>query len=353
LGTGSSSYLDLYQRLRQAWSIETSSKWLSHNPASGQCGVTALVVQDILGGEILKTDIDGAWHFYNRIDERRVDFTMGQFDSPIAYDDHLSSRHDALNDTTMGQYELLRKRLGLTEKKRTPVLAEIRFAERRSEFQNLGLAERFGLIYRTNFWGAESSSSGVGSELAATKTLRREFSDLLRRLQVKSLLDLPCGDFTWMSEVDLQGIQYTGADIVDDVVKANAETYGNDHRQFSQIDLVSGSIPRSDLVLCRDCLVHLSFAQINQAIANLKRSGSRWLLTTTFPDVHENRDIEAGDWRPLNLQSAPFFFPNPVQVIVEDCSEAGGDYADKSLGLWAIDGLPQQGSLDRAGQSDA
>ena len=76
------------------------------------CGVTALVVHDELGGEILKTDVNGAWHFYNRIDDKRIDFTMSQFDSPIGYDDMPSNRAEALSDCSEQQYELLRARVG-------------------------------------------------------------------------------------------------------------------------------------------------------------------------------------------------------------------------------------------------
>ena len=47
----------IYEALIKSWSIETSSKWTIENPAKGQCGVTALVVQDICGGKIIKTKI--------------------------------------------------------------------------------------------------------------------------------------------------------------------------------------------------------------------------------------------------------------------------------------------------------
>ena len=108
---GCPSLIDLYDKLRAAWSTATGGKWRPDNPAAGQCSVTALVVQDELGGDILKTDVDGAWHFYNRIDGRRIDFTMSQFDSPIGYDDLPSNRQEALADTSFKQYELLLGRL--------------------------------------------------------------------------------------------------------------------------------------------------------------------------------------------------------------------------------------------------
>jgi hypothetical protein len=103
--------VELYHRLLRAWSIETSDLWRSDNPACGQCSVTALVAQDVLGGDILKTKVGGAWHFYNRIDGRRWDLTVGQFATPIGYDDLPCSRHEALADTSKQKYLALVERL--------------------------------------------------------------------------------------------------------------------------------------------------------------------------------------------------------------------------------------------------
>ena len=108
---GAEHLLDLYQRLRRCWSTETGRHWRPDNPASGQCGVTALVANDELGGAIVKTDVNGAWHFYNLVNGRRIDFTMTQFDSPICYADLPSSRDEALADCSAEQYRLLRARL--------------------------------------------------------------------------------------------------------------------------------------------------------------------------------------------------------------------------------------------------
>src|SRR3977135_3974544 len=103
--------VELYRRLTKAWSSETGSKWRRDNPACGQCSVTGLVVQDLLGGELLKTRVAGAWHFYNRIDGRRWDLTVSQFETPIGYDDLPSSRQEALADTSKQQYVTLVERL--------------------------------------------------------------------------------------------------------------------------------------------------------------------------------------------------------------------------------------------------
>ncbi|MBI3512597.1 MAG: hypothetical protein HY060_00745 [Proteobacteria bacterium] len=103
--------LELYEKLRAAWSSETGARWRADNPACGQCSVTSLVVHDALGGDILKTDVDGAWHFYNRIAGRRWDLTMSQFERPIGYDDLPSDRAEALADTAPERYALLKARV--------------------------------------------------------------------------------------------------------------------------------------------------------------------------------------------------------------------------------------------------
>ncbi|MGN7470752.1 YunG family protein [Brevibacillus sp. SAFN-007a] len=99
---------DLQRVLVQAWSLQSSSKWTPDNPARGQCGVTALVVNDILGGEILKTQLPDGVHFYNRISGRRYDFTESQFKEPLVYADVLSSREEAFRDTNAEQYTYLK-----------------------------------------------------------------------------------------------------------------------------------------------------------------------------------------------------------------------------------------------------
>jgi len=73
--------------LFQSWSIESSSKWTLKNPAKGHCGVTALVINDLYGGEILKTELEEGWHFYNEINGKRYDFIESQFLNSIEYMD--------------------------------------------------------------------------------------------------------------------------------------------------------------------------------------------------------------------------------------------------------------------------
>lgn len=99
---------EILEVLFKSWSLESSSKWSKENAAMGQCGVTALVVNDILGGEINKTKLPGGWHFYNIINRKRYDFTDTQFKEDILYMDTPSNREEAYNDTNEKQYKYLK-----------------------------------------------------------------------------------------------------------------------------------------------------------------------------------------------------------------------------------------------------
>lgn len=105
--------IDVIQsNLRESWSIESSSKWTKENPAKGQCSVTAVVVYQYFGGNILKTDVDGNWHFYNKINGVVCDFTSEQFTEKIEYSDIISSIEDAEKSYTPDQLNHLLKSFG-------------------------------------------------------------------------------------------------------------------------------------------------------------------------------------------------------------------------------------------------
>jgi hypothetical protein len=95
--------------LRKSWSPESGRQWTADNPAAGQCNVTALLVHELFGGELLKTRLAEGDHFYNRIEGRRYDFTESQFSRPITYADLLASRADAERGTTVAELAALKR----------------------------------------------------------------------------------------------------------------------------------------------------------------------------------------------------------------------------------------------------
>lgn len=192
--------------------------------------------------------------------------------------------------------------------------------------------------YSRNAWRGVESVSGTGSDLSQTRVIAAEIPRLLHELGVVSMLDIPCGDFNWMRTVDLSGIRYIGADIVKNLVDRN-RSFERENVAFTHANLLTDDLPKVDLILCRDCLVHFSSADIRRALNNMQRSGATYLVTTTFPERTENADIPTGRWRVLNLEKAPFNFPPPLRLIIEQCTEGSGKYADKSLAVWRFDDL--------------
>jgi hypothetical protein len=127
-------------------------------------------------------------------------------------------------------------------------------------------------------------------------------------------------------------------DIVPELIAANRKRHPGIN--FLAADIVSDPLPKSDLILCRDALVHLPNADVMRALANFRRSGAAWLLTNTFTVHDHNPDIGPGSWRPINLQLPPFSLPAPSRAVDERCLGYEGMYRDKCLGLWQCCMLP-------------
>lgn len=198
----------------------------------------------------------------------------------------------------------------------------------------------FTSYYKRNTWKGSESASGPGSDYEQTKFLVPELNIMLKYLNIKSMLDLPCGDFNWMKNVDLSKISYHGADIVDEMIKKNNTKYGSENISFSVIDLVNDKLPKVDLVMVRDCLVHLPTEDVIKAIKNIQSSGSKYLLTTNFTWNHQNnnKDISVGEWRRLNLVQSPYNFKYPDRIIVEGNIQSND--RDKTMSLWKIKDIP-------------
>lgn len=191
----------------------------------------------------------------------------------------------------------------------------------------------FSRIYEGNLWAASESRSGRGSTLERTTVIRSALPALLDGLGAQTLLDAACGDFNWMSRVDLGGVRYVGVDVVPRLIEENRRLHANEFREFRVADITRDPLPKVDVILCRDCLIHHSLDDALAAVRNFRRSDSRYLLATTHTSVRENIDIQTGSWRSLNLRLPPFDFPEPSRLITED-EESG-----KRVGLWELKSL--------------
>jgi hypothetical protein len=192
----------------------------------------------------------------------------------------------------------------------------------------------FEEIYKNNYWTSEESKSGIGSTLEFTTPIRARLPRLLNKYKVSSILDAPCGDFNWMSHVNLGDRHYTGGDIVSDLVLDTQKRYGGPHRKFIIYDIVSNEVPPVDLWICRDILFHLTFGDALRVLERAASSKIRFFLSTTFNYVKDNIDLEStGGFRSINLQRAPFNLPPPIEQLDDFVVPR----VPRSLGLWRRD----------------
>lgn len=198
----------------------------------------------------------------------------------------------------------------------------------------------FTTIYHRNEWGSDESRSGPGSTRVRGAAFADDVIEALHTIGARTLLDAPCGDFNWMSAIADSVERYVGVDVVRELVMRNERLYASPSRKFVHADITRDPLPSGDVVLCRDCLVHFADADIWRALANIRRSGARFLITTTFAHRRKNSPIETGAWRPLNLEAPPFSLTAPVLRIDERCLHSGGIYRDKQLAVWEISALP-------------
>ncbi len=188
----------------------------------------------------------------------------------------------------------------------------------------------FNSIYHSKAWDTGETISGPGSTLAYTAHLREQLPLLLQVLKIKNLLDAPCGDYNWMSKTILGDIDYTGADIVPDLIKKNKEKYPG--VQFIVADILKDKLPAADAILCRDCFIHLQNRQVMQAIRNFKKNHIKYLITNTYP-VDKNIEILTGYYRPVNLALPPFNLRPPLHLLKDHTEEDPIRY----LGVWLLD----------------
>ena len=192
--------------------------------------------------------------------------------------------------------------------------------------------KKFELIYRFNFWKSKMSGSrsGRGSDSDTTNNIRENLSNFLKEKKITSILDIPCGDFYWMSQMNLENIHYHGADIVEEIINVNNKNFKSKNIFFSKLNVKNDNLPYADFLLCRDCLVHLDEDEIFLALKNIKKSKPKFFASTCFLDYSNTKSDLDDNWKPINLSKSPFNLRSP-EFILDDSNT---DQLDKKLFIW-------------------
>lgn len=157
----------------------------------------------------------------------------------------------------------------------------------------------------------------------------KEIEQLLKSLQIKTIFDAHCKDYSYMHKLSLpENCKYIGNDFVQNLIEENKKKYSV---EFTALDLTQNIPPTVDLIFCKDLFSHISFKEIKKIIENFKKSNSKYLLVTNYQNKF-NRDCVIGDSRQINLQIEPFNFPAPRQLIYDELSQ-------KFLALWKLEDI--------------
>jgi 2-polyprenyl-3-methyl-5-hydroxy-6-metoxy-1,4-benzoquinol methylase len=154
-------------------------------------------------------------------------------------------------------------------------------------------------------WGGHS---GAGSAAYFTVEYRSFISRFIRMNNIRSVVDIGCGDWQFSRFIDFDAARYLGLDVVPSVIEANRARYRNAQCDFDLMPEDLGDVPEGDLLLMKDVLQHLPETDIRQFIAHVFVKFKYCLLTNSYEHqrTSQNHDIVVGGFRCLDLTAAPY-----------------------------------------------
>jgi hypothetical protein len=158
--------------------------------------------------------------------------------------------------------------------------------------------------------GLPETPCGIGSTIKNNKDVIFTINNIIKEYWIKSITDLGCGDFNWMSKVNLSGIQYTGYDWV---LRPEVEKYRSENIQFIRANIGEIKIPKSDLIICKDVFIHLSNELIAIILDKMHESKSKYAILSTYNLPDNIREVQ--NYCPVDLHLPPFNFPTALEKL--------------------------------------
>ena len=181
----------------------------------------------------------------------------------------------------------------------------------------------FTSIYKSNHWVQNGNSlpnefvsvSGHGSNIGTDqyKQLVNNFTHIIDKYKINSILDMPCGDFLWIKEIiKKKDINYLGIDIVEELIKENNLKFKNEKINFQSCDILDFKIDKKfDLILIRDLFLHIKNSDIIKIINNLRSMNIKYVALNSYNN-NENKEVITGQHRKVNLLIKPFNLKKPI-----------------------------------------
>lgn len=158
---------------------------------------------------------------------------------------------------------------------------------------------------------------GPGSTLGHTQNFRKQYPEIIKKYNIQSVNDAGCG-LGWVK--DVADIEYKGFDILK-------------RPDATILDFTKEVMPKADLILCRDTLMHLPEYLILESLRLFKESKATFLLASSHYDADNRKIAKEIGFLPYNqklsLVHKPYDLGEPLEKIEEPLD-------NRFMGLWKL-----------------
>jgi SAM-dependent methyltransferase len=188
---------------------------------------------------------------------------------------------------------------------------------------NPDIQKVFEKIFQDNSWNSPESHSGPGSTVESTTPIRDCIGSWIKKYNVSTFLDIPCGDGNWQKLIPgIDKVSYYGYDISPSAVQlAKAKNQDMANMHYGVLDLASSDPPfKADMIMVKEVIQHLPLQMGLKMLQHAKHAGIKWLVVThCLPPRCVNKDIKAGSWFPgPNALAPPFNFVSVLEQCEHD-----------------------------------
>jgi hypothetical protein len=177
------------------------------------------------------------------------------------------------------------------------------------------IKEAFTKVYKTNGWGSPESIpgrknkkfySGGGTDPDNDKDniYINTLQSYIDREDIKSVIEIGCGDWEVSSRIDWSSVNYTGYDVVEDLIEYNNNNYSKENVRFiCNSNIITENNITADLLIVKDVFQHLPPSYYVDFIKSIPTNFKYNLITNDFSN---NSNIEFGGYTGNDFSKDPF-----------------------------------------------
>ena len=196
------------------------------------------------------------------------------------------------------------------------------------EFFGLSNSDVFEKIYEEKRWGSSdnlnrkfSSGDGTRDKEIVSKYIVAVKEFLSEKTDVKTGLDLGCGDFSVGISFCNLFEEYKAMDVAKNIIEENKKIYLGTNVIFSTLDLTYGTIPFTDVIFVRQVLQHLSNTEIKKFVKNIEGKYRYLIVTESLSKsmfFSANKDIITGPGIRIHKKSGVMLENPPFNLNFSD-----------------------------------